>query len=121
MAGIDGTTKILDSVKKLLNINEEDHEFDMDVQAHVNGAFFSLYQLGIGPSTPFYINGNTTWNEFITVVPKDVVLDYIHLKTALVFDPPSSSYVVEAYRDRLSELGFYMNVLVDNGGGNVTG
>ncbi len=118
---MDGSTKILSSVKKLLNIEDGTTEFDMDVQSYINGAFFSLNQLGIGPTTPFSINSNTTWNEFQTSVPKDVVLDYIHLKTAVIFDPPSSSAVAEAYKERLSELEFRMNVFVDNGGGNVTG
>ena len=118
---MDGSTEILTSVKKLLNIEASTTEFDMDVQAYVNGAFFSLSQLGIGPTTPFSIDSDTTWDEFQTSVPIDVVLDYLHLKTAVIFDPPSSSAVAEAYKERLSELEFRMNVYVDNGGGNVTG
>ena len=118
---MDESTEILSSVKKLLNIEDDTTEFGMDVRSYVNGAFFSLNQLGIGPSTPFSIDSYTTWEEFQTSVPKDVILDYIHLKTSLIFDPPSSSAVAEAYKERLSELEFRMNVYVDNGGGNVTG
>lgn len=118
---MDGTTVILSSVKKLLNIDEEVTEFDTDIQSYVNGALFSLYQLGIGPSVPFSINSTTTWDEYETSVPKDVILDYLHLKTAIIFDPPTTSSVVEAYKDRISELEFRMNILVDNGGGDVTG
>lgn len=118
---MDGTITILSSVKKLLNIDEAITEFDSDIRSYINGALFSLYQIGIGPSIPFFINDETIWDEYQTTVPKDIILDYIHLKTAIIFDPPTSSSVVEAYTDRISELEFRMNILVDNGGGNVTG
>lgn len=118
----DESTIILDDVKRLLNIGTDVTEFDSDIQSHTNGAFFTLFQLGIGPQTaPFYIDNSTTWDEFETTVPYDVVVDYIHLKVALVFDPPSSSGVLEAYKDRISELEFRMNIYIDDGGGNVTG
>ena len=115
------STIILDDVKKELNIGFDVHEFDLDIRSHINGAFFSLYQLGVGPSRPFRIDNNTTWDEYETSIPHDVILDYINLKVALVFDPPSSTSVIEAYKDRISELEFRMNVEVDDGGGNVTG
>lgn len=118
---MDESSTILSTVKKLLNIDDNTTEFDADIKAYVNGAFFSLHQLGIGPSVPFSIDDTTTWGDYTTSVPKSVVLDYLHLKTAIIFDPPSSSSVVEAYKDRISELEFRMNILVDNGGGDVTG
>lgn len=112
---------ILTKVKKMLGIESSTTEFDTDVLAHVNSAFFTLFELGVGPSTPFYIDDTTTWSSFETSVPKQVVLDYLYLKTRLVFDPPTSSQVMEAYKDRISELEFRMNILTDNGGGEVSG
>lgn len=112
---------ILVEVLRMLGIETSTTEFDIDVTAHINSAFFTLYELGIGPNTPFYIDATTTWSSFESNVPKQVVLDYLFLKTRLVFDPPSSSQVVEAYKDRISELEFRMNIFVDNGGGEVSG
>lgn len=112
---------ILSDVKRMLGIQSETDEFDIDVISHVNGAFFTLYQLGIGPSTPFSIDSTTQWSSFETSIPKDVVLDYLYLKTKVVFDPPAASNVFEAYKDRIAELEFRMNVMVDNGGGVVSG
>lgn len=113
---------ILDDVKRLLNIQAEDHEFDMDILSSTNSAFFTLHQLGVGSSdSPFTITQDTPWSALTTQVPKSVILDYLGLKVKLIFDPPSSSFVVEAYKDRLSELEFRMNIMVDSGGGNVTG
>jgi hypothetical protein len=112
---------ILDGVKRMLCIQPEVTEFDSDILSHINSAFFTLNQLGVGPEIPFYINSTTTWNDFETQVPKEVVLDYLFLKTKMVFDPPASSSVIEAYKDRIAELEFRMNILVDNGGGVVSG
>ena len=112
---------ILADVKRRLGIQKETTEFDLDVCSSVNTAFFTLFELGIGPSTPFYIDATTEWSAFETSVPQQVVLDYLWLKTKLVFDPPASSQVIEAYKDRISELEFRMNILVDNGGGVVSG
>ena len=117
----DSPSTILDDVKKELNIGPDVHEFDLDIRSHINGAFFALYQIGVGPSRPFRIDNSTIWTDYETSIPYDVILDYLHLKVALVFDPPSSNSVVDAYKDRISELEFRMNVEVDDGGGNVTG
>ncbi len=112
---------ILDNVKRMLGIQSEVNEFDIDIISHVNGAFFILNQLGIGPSTPFTIDADTTWSSLDTIIPKNVVLDYLYLKTKLVFDPPTASNILEAYKDRISELEFRMSIMVDDGGGVVIG
>ena len=112
---------ILSDVKRMLGIQPEVDEFNIDVTSHINGAFFTLNQLGIGPSIPFVIDATTEWSSFETIVPKNVVLDYLYLKTKLIFDPPTASNVYEAYKDRIAELEFRMNVMVDNGGGVVSG
>ena len=112
---------ILTEVKRMLEIEQETTEFDIDITSHVNSAFFSLFEIGVGPSTPFYINASTTWGEFETIIPKSIILDYLYLKTKMVFDPPASSSVIDAFKDRLSELEFRMNVYTDSGGGDVSG
>lgn len=112
---------ILTEVKQRLEIEQDTTEFDIDILSSVNSAFFSLYQLGIGPTTPFYIDDTTAWESFKTKLPKSIILEYLYLKTKLVFDPPNSSSVIEAYNNRISELEFRMNIEVDNGGGVVDG
>ncbi len=113
--------EILLAVKRMLGIEESTTEYDIDVLAHINSAFFTLFELGIGPSTPFYIDANSTWDDFETSIPNNVILDYLYLKTKMVFDPPQSSPLIEAMKDRISELEFRMNIYTDNGGGVVSG
>lgn len=118
---VTDTDIILDGVKRMLEIEQDTTEFDLDISTHVNSAFFSLYQLGIGPDIPFYIDATTTWESFTTKVPKTIILDYLFMKTKMVFDPPTSSSVIDAYKDRIAELEFRMNIYTDNGGGVVDG
>ena len=113
---------ILSEVKKMLDIEPDTEEFDLDIISLINSAFFTLFQLGIGPSEePFTIDSNTTWVEFNTIVPKSIIAEYLYLKSKVVFDAPSSSYMVDAIKDRTSELEFRMNVYTDNGGGVIIG
>lgn len=118
---MDNTSVILTEVKKQNNIDADVTEFDSDILSLVNGAFFTLNQLGVGPSSPFTVSADTLFSEFETSVPLDVVLNYLVLKTKIVFDPPASSTVLEAFKDRISELEFRMNIMVDSGGGDVSG
>jgi len=105
----------------MLEIDPDTTEFDLDILTHINAAFFSLFQIGVGPDTPFYVDADTVWGDFVTKVPKPILLDYIFMKTKMVFDPPTSSPVIDAYKDRIAELEFRMSIYTDNGGGVVDG
>ncbi len=118
---VTDTDAILESVKRMLEIQQDTTEFDLDICTHINAAFFTLWQLGIGPDTPFYVDADTIWMEFQSKIPKPILLDYLFVKTKMVFDPPTSNPVIEAYKDRIAELEFRMNIYVDNGGGVVDG
>ena len=106
---------ILTSIKKLLGISEEYEHFDTDIMIHINTAFETLNQLGVGPDEPFYIQDKTdTWDEFKTN-GQDIrsVKTYIYLKVKMVFDPPNKSVDSEAIKNEISELEWRMNVRVD--------
>lgn len=106
---------ILTSIKKLLGISEEYEHFDADIIIHINMAFETLNQLGIGPEEPFYIQDKTyTWDEFKTN-GQDIrsVKTYIFLKVKMIFDPPTNSIYSEAIKNEISELEWRMNVRVD--------
>ncbi len=106
---------ILTSIKKLLGIEEEYEHFDPDLIMHINSVFMILTQLGVGPSNGFSIqDAEAVWTDFI---PKDsnieAVKTYMHLKVKLMFDPPSSSAVIESINRMISEIEWRLNVAVD--------
>ena len=103
---------ILTSIKKLLGIAEQYEHFDTDIIIHINSAFMTVTQLGVGPSKGFSIKDKTAiWSDFI---PEDdlrfeAVKTYIYLKVRLIFDPPSNSAVIESYNRTLSEYEWRLN------------
>lgn len=108
---------ILVSIKKLLGIAEEYAHFDSDIIIHINSVFMILNQIGVGPSEGFSITGKyETWEEFTSDnIAIESVKTYIYLKVKLMFDPPSSSAVMESINRQISELEWRLNVSVDPG------
>ena len=55
---------ILNTIKKLLGIQQEYEYFDEDIMIHINTAFATLNQLGVGPAEGFYMDDKTAlWDE----------------------------------------------------------
>lgn len=106
---------ILTSVKKTLGIAEDYEHFDPDIIMHINSVFSVLTQLGVGPESGFFIKDKSTvWSEFIGDDTRiEFVKSYVYLKTRLLFDPPTSSSVMEAANRMVSEFEWRLNVAVD--------
>lgn len=96
---------ILTSVKNLLGITEDCVDFDSQIILHINTVFMTLTQLGVGPSGGFIIEDNTAvWTDFIPDRMKfQAVKSYMGLRVRLLFDPPTSSAVTEAYKSQIAE------------------
>lgn len=110
-------TSILTSIKKLLGITAEDTSFDQDIIMHINTVFMVLQQLGVGPEEGYSISDeNNNWDEFLPDQTKiEMVKSYMYLKVRLLFDPPSSTSVMEAINRSISEFEWRLNVAVDKG------
>ena len=104
---------ILDSIRKLLGIQPEYTSFDEDIIVAINTSFATLNQLGVGPEGGYMIEDNTqTWNDYITTTNLNMVKTYVHLKSRLLFDPPTGG-VLDAIKNQLAELEFRLYVEVD--------
>jgi hypothetical protein len=103
---------ILTSTKKILGIAEEYTAFDLDVITHINTAFSTLTQLGVGPSEGFMIEDETaTWDAFIVEdFQYNSVRSYVFLRVKLLFDPPTTSYLIESTAKQIQELEWRLNV-----------
>ena len=104
---------ILTSIKKLLGITAEYNQFDPDLIIHINSVFLILKQLGIGPEQGFSISGEyENWNQFLPEGSTnfEAVKSYMYIKVKLLFDPPTSSAVMEAMNRIASEYEWRLNV-----------
>lgn len=108
---------ILDSIKKMLGIELEHDFYDEAIIMHINSAFMTLNQLGVGPKEGFAIESNVSeWEDFIPadkLVLLTTLKTYVFLKVKLVFDPPTSSFVLSSIDATLKEAEWRMKVLVE--------
>lgn len=105
-------TSILQSIKKILGLPEDYAVFDLDVITHINSAFSTLAQLGIGPAGGFMIEDDSSvWSDFIADdMQYNSVKTYIALRVRQIFDPPSTSYLISAFNEQIKELEWRMSV-----------
>lgn len=108
------SNSILDETKQLLGIPSTDMAFDTDVIININSAFMVLNQLGVGPTTVFSISDNTAlWSAFLMdEAMYNAVKSYIYLSIRLVFDPPGTSFLIDAMTRTKEELGWRLSVQV---------
>lgn len=99
---------ILNTIKIMLNIEDDCKAFDTEIMTYINSALFTLSQLGIGPEEGFSITGPTErWSDYIKSTKNlTAVQTFIKLKVQLLFDPPSNSFVVDAINKQIDELGW---------------
>lgn len=106
---------ILNTIKQMLGIPSSDTAFDNDIIVNINSAFMVLHQLGVGPELePYSIEDSTPiWTDFLTdTVYYSVVKSYIYLKVKQVFDPPVTSFLLEAQQRQINELEWRLSVQV---------
>lgn len=98
---------ILNTIKTMLNIPIDGTYavFDNDIITHINSAFMTLKQLGVGPQVGFNIDDHTAnWSDFIDESRYNEVKTYVYLRVRLLFDPPGTSFLVTAIQDQIKEL-----------------
>jgi hypothetical protein len=109
------SSSILDSIKKTLGIDSDYDAFDLDVIMHINTAFSTLHQLGVGPRSGFAIEDNSAlWSSYSdNMVLLASVKSYVYAKVKLLFDPPSTSFGLDAMQKMVSELEWRLNVAAE--------
>ena len=112
---------ILNTVKKLIGYDEEVTQFDQDMILYINSVIATLRELGIGPSDGFVVkDASTTWSEYLgeTKLLEDAKT-YICLKTRLVFDPPSTSFVLDSIKEMIKECEWRLNDVAERRQGEI--
>ena len=105
---------ILNSVKLQLGILPEYTVFDQQLILAINTAFSILHQLGVGPKDGYAIEDESNrWDEVVTKQSLNMVKSYVFLKVKLLFDPPATSFVLDAYNKQLAEMEWRINSEVE--------
>jgi hypothetical protein len=103
---------VLTSIKKSLGIDEDYTAFDIDIVMYINAVFSTLNQLGVGPEEGFLIEDkDATWETFLGTDPRlNFIPTYMLLKVRLLFDPPATSFAIDAVKSQIAEYEWLINV-----------
>lgn len=106
---------VLTSIKKVLGIDSTYSVFDVDILMHINTAFATLAQLGVGPKTGVEVHSaSTKWSDLIgSDLELSGVKSYVALRVRLLFDPPATSFAIEAIKDQIREFEWRLNVAAE--------
>lgn len=108
---------ILDSTKRALDVPLDYDVFDQNIIMHINSVFATLNQIGIGPPEGFEIEDkNATWQSFIgTNVRYNSLKSYMYLRVRMLFDPPATSFLIDALTKQKDELEWRLSALREAG------
>lgn len=114
-------TSILKSTKKILGVGADYTPFDLDILTHINSAFSIVSQIGVGPLYGFFIEDESAEWADISLPPDQLALlrTYIFLNVRLLFDPPTTSFAIDAAQKQLDEhlvrLSYFREGLIPHG------
>ena len=108
---------ILNTIKKALGLDPSYDVFDSEIVMHINSTFATLNQLGVGPEDGFSIEDDSaTWQDFLGVAETNKLLSvksYMYLKVRLLFDPPATSFAIDAMKKNAEEYEWRLTVQAD--------
>lgn len=103
------SNSILNEIKKLLGIAEEYTHYDTDIIIHINSVFSILEDFGVCKVSNYHITGSDNlWDEVVEDKTVEFVKTYIYMRVKLIFDPPSTSFVITSYENLIKELEWRM-------------
>lgn len=104
---------ILKSTKKILGLDENYTPFDLEILTHINAAFSVVDQLGIGTEGGTFIEDESAkWSDLTSVIPPNqlnLLRSYLFLKVKMLFDPPTTSFLLEAQTKQITEFEYRLN------------
>lgn len=104
-------SSILTDTKKILGIDASYTAFDTDIVLHINSVFSTLNQLGLGPAEGFEIaDSSADWDDFTGGdIRLNSVKSYVYLRVRLLFDPPTTSFLIASLQKQLEEIEWRLN------------
>ena len=102
---------VLQTIKKVLGIANEDISFDQELILYVNSSLGILHQLGIDDDlSNVIIDKDTSWTElFGERDDLEIVKTYIGFRVKSMFDPPTNSASIEALNRIIAEFEWRLN------------
>ena len=108
MEPISAEQSILNTVKDICGIHRANTDFDKDLIPAVNSVLFILYQEGLADESYLISDNTKTWGDILlnesTPEALPAIAEWVSLRTKLIFDPPTSSALMQALKDNIAEI-----------------
>lgn len=102
---------ILISIKKMLGLDEDYTAFDAEITAHINAALMELAQLGVVKEDYEIQDSGNIWAEcVVSCSGLEAIRTCIYLKTRILFDPPTSSALMDTLNRTIDRLEWRLNL-----------
>ena len=99
---------ILLTVKDQIGIDRKNTDFDRDLIMCINPILYILYQEGLTDDNYEIQDETQTWDEILlherTPEALNVMIKWVGIRTRLLFDPPTSSVLMDALKQNAAEL-----------------
>jgi len=108
---------ILIGTKKILGVAQDDTSFDFDIITHINSAFGNLWDLGLVPPDGFIIEDDeAVWADLFIEDSwtLSLIKTCVYLRVRMLFDPPTTSYLIGALEKQIDEHTFRLSVQREN-------
>lgn len=104
---------ILLSTKHVLGLSDDYDIFDEGIIMHINMALASAESIGCPISVNAVVEDETAlWSSLdLPHNQLNILKNYVYLKARLMFDPPTTSYLIEALNKQVAEIEYRMHVL----------
>ena len=103
---------IITDIKQMLGASIYDDSFDVNIVIAINSALAVLSDIGISEADNvcLEIGDTVTWDELLEGrTDIEYIKTYIYLKVKMLFDPPSSSALLDAYNRQIAEFEWRLN------------
>lgn len=107
---------LLTEIKKQLCVGNDTTAFDDEIQSYISPILLTLNELGAlsdEEMTLLLQDPNLDINTIFKDDIRAVAITYIGMKVKLIFDPPSTSFVLEAFNRQLEELEWRMRQKIE--------
>lgn len=108
-------SSILNDIKKMLGLPPDYTPFDQEIIIFINTVLATIHQLGHGDSAYAITSAEDTWSDFLgeDSANLELVKTYVFLKVRLLFDPPASSSILQAFTELAKEYEWRVYMEVD--------
>lgn len=97
---------ILNEIKRMLGISEDNQDFDVNLLIHINSALSNLYDVGVFKIPPPEAKGSEDMWDMINIKRSHLFMlkQYVYMSVRLTFDPPETSFAISSMEKIKNEL-----------------